>query len=70
VRVKIEWHVTRTIDSIDITLYYYGQSPEEDWMYEFNKIIHSEGVSVPGGHFEIEFFVKSEIEQTDMYELR
>ena len=27
-------------------------------MFEFNKIIYSEGVSVPGGHFEIEFFLK------------
>jgi hypothetical protein len=57
-----------TIESTEVTLGHQDQLVKEREIYEFNGIIHSEGVSVLDGCFEIDSFVKLEIEESDMDE--
>lgn len=64
----MEWGVTGTIESTKVTLRHHDQPPKEHGMYEFKGIINSEGASVLDGCFEIESFVKLEIEESDMDE--
>jgi hypothetical protein len=59
----VEWGITMTIESTEVTFGHQDQLAKERGIYEFNGITHSEGTSVLDGCSKIDSFVKLEIKR-------